>query len=241
MKKTFIFYTDWIDYTDSMTLEEKWLLFQIILDYQNWKEVTSDNSVIRVLRPRIKKQLDENNEKWEEERKKRSKAGKKWMKSRWKVENESITNNNTVIKNITNITDNVNDNVNDNNILSKDNTTIVAEEKKEYIPKPQTLEINNLIEHMKKSCYNAWVVYAPDSKERIYAKHLLSKKFEKEAIEPLGITLNVFIERVLISSATLKYVKKIYNCKTMYYDWGDVVNKAIAQKQENKQRTQTSF
>jgi len=113
MKKTFIFYSDWIDYTEQMTNEEKWILFQTILDYQNWKDITDDNIVIRMLFPRIKKQLDDDNKKWLEEKESRSKAGKLWMEKRWNKDNSVITNDNNVIEKITKITDNVNDNVND--------------------------------------------------------------------------------------------------------------------------------
>jgi hypothetical protein len=35
MKKTFVFYNDRQDYTEEMTLEEKGLFLQVILDYQN--------------------------------------------------------------------------------------------------------------------------------------------------------------------------------------------------------------
>ncbi len=64
MKKTFIFYNDWIDYTEDMTLEEKWFFLQTILNYQNWKDL-GDISSIKFVWSRVKKQLDENNESYE--------------------------------------------------------------------------------------------------------------------------------------------------------------------------------
>lgn len=121
MKKTFIFYSDRIDYTEWMTNEEKGILFQTILDYQNWKDITSDNIVIRMLFPRIKKQLDDDNKKRLEEKESRSKAWKLWMEKRWNNNNSVITNDNSVIKSITKITDNVNVNVNVNDNVN-DNT-----------------------------------------------------------------------------------------------------------------------
>ena len=119
MKKTFIFYSDRIDYTEWMTNEEKGILFQTILDYQNWKDITNDNIVIRMLFPRIKKQLDDDNKKRLEEKESRSKAWKLWMEKRWNKNNSVITNDNSVIKSITKITDNVNVNDNVNVILNK--------------------------------------------------------------------------------------------------------------------------
>lgn len=113
MKKTFIFYSDRIDYTENMSNEEKWVLFQAILDYQNGKEITNDNVVIRMIFPRIQKQLDEDMKKRQEEKNKRSEAWKKGMEKRWGgVDNsviKNITKHKRVKKTITKITDNVND------------------------------------------------------------------------------------------------------------------------------------
>jgi hypothetical protein len=39
MRKTFIFYSDWIDYTEEMTLEEIGLFMKAILKYQNKEDI----------------------------------------------------------------------------------------------------------------------------------------------------------------------------------------------------------
>jgi len=128
-----------------------------------------------------------------------------------------------------------------NNILPNGNTTIVEVEKKEYTPTPQTQEINDMIEKVKNACNDAWVVYAPDPKERQYAKHLLSKKFEKDAIAPLKTDMDYFIKNVIVASAKRKYMKQIYNCQTLYYNRGSVINRIMLEKQEKTQKSNTSF
>lgn len=57
-----------------MTLEETGLFLQTILKYQKGEEL-GDIGPIKYIRPRVKKQLDEDNAKRESEIDKRSKAG----------------------------------------------------------------------------------------------------------------------------------------------------------------------
>jgi len=78
MKKTFIFYTDWIDYTQEMNREEKWLFLETILAYQNWEELPKDINTIKFIWSRVQKQLNEDNIKWSEELIKRKEAWKLW-------------------------------------------------------------------------------------------------------------------------------------------------------------------
>lgn len=121
MKKTFIFYTDWKDYTEEMTLEEKWLFLQTILLYQDWKEVW-DISSIKFIRSKIKKQLDEDKEKWEQKVDKLSEAGKKWNeKRRWKTRKKATKSQSIANATTTSlvVADNVNENVNVFNLKIK--------------------------------------------------------------------------------------------------------------------------
>jgi len=76
-KKTFIFYNDRKDYVDQMTPEEAWNFLKAILSYQNWDPPLIE-WVLKFIRWRIKKQLDEDNQKREEEVEKRRIAGKNW-------------------------------------------------------------------------------------------------------------------------------------------------------------------
>jgi len=82
-KKTFIFYNDWVDYLSEMTLEEKGLFLQAILDYQNGIDVVPE-WCIKFIWGRVKNQLDSDRAKWEEVRKKRIDAGRLGWISKWK-------------------------------------------------------------------------------------------------------------------------------------------------------------
>lgn len=126
MKKTFIFYSDWIDYTEEMSLEEKWLFLQTILDYQHWKELP-DLWSIKFIWSRVKKQLDEDNTKWSEEIEKRRMAWIEGNKKRWGNRTSS-----QVIASATNYSQVIADNDNDND-SSINNTETKKTIKKEYI------------------------------------------------------------------------------------------------------------
>ena len=236
MKKTFIFYTDWIDYTEEMTNEEKWILFQAILDHENWKPITNDNIVIRMIFPRIKKQLDEDKKKWQEEKKKRSEAGKKWMKSRWWVDktnnNTVITNNKSVIKDITKITDNDNVNVNDNVNDINNNNTIVLEQAPVY----WNNDINDILERIK--IYNNWIIDWTVKEQRRYWKLLLNKVNKIESVENWKYSATNLLDIILnIVSKSEYHSHKIVWPKKIYYElaWLMQICKQDIQKEKWKE------
>lgn len=121
-------------------------------------------------------------------------------------------------------------------LVSLDTTTPSVD--KEYIPSEITKKVDNVIATIKRECQKNWIIYASGKKERNYAKHLLSEKFGTEALQPLNISLDKFIERVIKASVDLKYSKKINNSVTLYYNRSDVVNRAIQEK--TKSETQST-
>lgn len=121
-KKTFIFYNDWKDYVDEMNPEEAWIFLKAILSYQNWDPPQIEWG-LKFIRWRIKKQLDEDNQKREEEIEKRRIAGKNWglARARNLKQNEASASNSKQVlkkdeksKQIQAENDNENDNDNDN-------------------------------------------------------------------------------------------------------------------------------
>lgn len=95
-----------------MNDEDAWLLLKHILAYTNDKNPDPPNLVVDLVFEPIKQFLKRDLEKWKDETIKRSEAGKKWMKTRWGNNDiKPITNNNSVINGITNITDSVSDSV----------------------------------------------------------------------------------------------------------------------------------
>lgn len=115
-KKSFLMYCDLIHTVNKMTNEDAWLLLKHMLEYTNDNNPEPPNTVVDLVFEPIKQQLKRDLDKWKDETTKRSEAGKKWMESRRNKDKDvitKITNDNTVINAITNISDNVNVNVND--------------------------------------------------------------------------------------------------------------------------------
>ena len=109
-KKSFLLYCDLIHTVQKLNDEQAGKLFKHVLEYVNDLNPQTDDILTEVCFEPIKQNLKRDLRKYEEIRKKKSDAGKKGMKKRWKKDN----NDNTCYKPITDITDNVI--VNDNDI-----------------------------------------------------------------------------------------------------------------------------
>lgn len=119
-KDSFILYNDMYELIKYLDDETAGKLIKAIFEYTTNKVIPEDKN-IRAVFMFIKNQIDKNDEKWEEERKKRSEAGKKHKGNQYTKQNG--TNGTSVPRmeqNGTNGTDNVNVNVNVINNKSKD-------------------------------------------------------------------------------------------------------------------------
>ena len=117
MKDSFILYNSFYEPIKTLKNEQLGKLLRAIFDYTINDTITQDDEIL-VPFMFIKNQIDIDTKKWEDEKSKRSEAGKKGMQNRWhNKDNNVITvnnKNNSVINAITKITDNVNVNVNEN-------------------------------------------------------------------------------------------------------------------------------
>ena len=126
-----------------MTLEEKGMFLQTILDYQNGIDVVPE-WCIKFIWGRVKNQIDTDNAKWEEERRKRSEAGRLGWISRAKSQNQNLSSNSkqclAMLSSVKQaqanqaVNVNVNDNVNDN--VTTTTTQQLFREFKKFYPKP---------------------------------------------------------------------------------------------------------
>lgn len=117
-KKSFVLYVDLIGRIEHLTLEEKGVLFQHLLEYVNdLNPILKDRVLIGVWKP-IEQQLKRDLKKFEQVKTKRSEAGKRSAQLRALKKQQQTSTNSTSVKSVqqtsTNSTVNVNDNVNDN-------------------------------------------------------------------------------------------------------------------------------
>ena len=76
-KKTFIFYSDWINMVREMPDEDAGALLKHVLSYVNDEEPTTDNLLVKMAFGHMKPMLKQDLDKWEKIREKRREAGKK--------------------------------------------------------------------------------------------------------------------------------------------------------------------
>lgn len=216
MKKTFIFYSDWIDYTEEMNNQEKWIFLQTILNYQNWKELWNIDC-IKFIWTRIKKQLDKDNEKWLDILNKRKLAGSNWWKQ--KVANASKCKQDVAV--------NVNVNVNDNDINIIDKSIIEQSSEIIKIDK-RIIEIDIILEMIKEK---HWIIDWTVKEQRQYWK-LLKDKIEK--LNWFNWDYWGFIETLIDNSD--KYTRWLTTSpKSIYYNLAKIITNIRMKKSEEKQ------
>ncbi|MBR4627688.1 MAG: hypothetical protein IKO47_08325 [Ruminococcus sp.] len=116
-KKSFVLYTDYFEHINSLSDAEAGRLFKAIMLYESGKDTPALEGCTAMAFSFIRSQLDRDNEKWEEVRRKRSEAASK----RWSMQKDTnecksiICNANDAVTVNADLTDNVavNDNVND--------------------------------------------------------------------------------------------------------------------------------
>lgn len=92
-KVSFLMYLDYEEQFNLMSDEELGKLMRAIMEYEKTNVIPKLEGIVKMAFSFIKQQLDRDNEKWQEEKKKRSEAGKKGMANRWK-DNEVTSNDN---------------------------------------------------------------------------------------------------------------------------------------------------
>jgi len=116
-KKSFIAYSDWKDMFDELPNEDAGILIKHIFAYVNDENPTSDSILIRALFANIKTTLKRDLQKWNNQIKQRSEAGKMSAKKRLLTKtNDRLT---TVEKQQRKSTDSDNVNVTDNVNMKK--------------------------------------------------------------------------------------------------------------------------
>lgn len=80
-KKTFVFYSDWINLINEMPNEEAGILLKHILSYVNDENPSTDNILVKMAFAHIKPILKKDLKRWESIREKRKEAGAKGGKA----------------------------------------------------------------------------------------------------------------------------------------------------------------
>lgn len=95
-RDSFVLYTKINEVVKELNNEQKGILFQAILDYEEVGEVPELDQLLKLVFIPIKQDLDKNNEKWESQSKSRSEAGKKGMASRYNKDVKEVSKEKSV-------------------------------------------------------------------------------------------------------------------------------------------------
>ena len=118
MRDTFIVYTEHIEDVEELTNEEAGMLLKALLAYNAGEALPDDlPSVVRILFKNMRREMDYNHNRYEEQKQKRSESGKKGMRNRWCTENKteediSLDNKNNNV---------INEDNKNNNVINEDN------------------------------------------------------------------------------------------------------------------------
>lgn len=113
-KNSFILYADQKEVIDKLTDEQAGKLMKAVYQYVDSGTMPELDTLLEIAMIPIKQKIDKNNEKWQEEKEKRSDAGKKGMAKRWQnsknKEQCACTSSNVDVKRqLINNTPNLND------------------------------------------------------------------------------------------------------------------------------------
>lgn len=92
-KNSFLIYLDYEEQFELLTDEQIGQLMKAIMRYEKTREIPKLEGMVKMAFSFIKTQLDRDREKWQEEKQKRSRAGKKGMEKRWNSKNNNNDNN----------------------------------------------------------------------------------------------------------------------------------------------------
>ena len=147
------------------------------------------------------------------------------------IENKYIENKNIIINNNTEFENS--ELLENNNSLSINNLDLKEKEKScAKKEKEITVDINNLLEQIKNTCNELWVAY-DKTKDRMFAKHILTAKEYWEFCESIKQDRVEFALNILKASVVINYWKwPLTWTMKIYQNYADVYNQTKQKSQK---------
>ena len=234
MKDTFVLCKDRISYTEEMSNEDRGILLDVIMKYQNWIDIWDPPYAVKIVFSHIKRFFEKQQDNYNEICEK----NKENVKKR-RDKNKEVKPNDTVVyerkkkirsdtKPYLTDTDTILSTNVDNNNISKD----ILYNKEKWIKKFWNEEINEIMEIIKK--YNDWVINWSDWKQRQFANNLIKKIKQIKSVEEWKYTRQAIIELILNTIKDEPYHNtKISSPELIFYNLASLMNVCKAKFQKN--------
>lgn len=217
-REWFIFYNSFYKAISDLPSENRLELYEAIAQYSfDFVEPTNLTWISNTMWKLIKPQLDANNKRFLD-----------WSKG-WRPSKKTSGFQNEITSGFENKKPKEKEKVKEKekeNILSSNEDNSEAE----YWNK----EINNLIWELKEQCDKLWVAYEK-TKEREFAKHILSAKDYWEFADKIWQNRIEFAKNIITASCQLKYKFICAWPKSIYQHYAEIYNEFIKNKPKIKQ------
>ena len=253
MKPTFVLCKDWINYTNEMSNEDRWILLNAIMQYQNWLDPWELPYAIKIVFAHIKNFFDDQNQKYEEKIVKRNKEnGAKWGRPpskkpkkptglKWNPDKpkETLTETDTVINSLPNGKEN-----NSNELLGLDiNSTSLLNNNIETWQKLKKFwdqEINEIMEMV--ASINEGAMDGTQARNRQFANNLLKKIKAMPKVASGEITWQSVLEMIITLNKDDEYhATKLTSPENIYRNFGSLVSLARTKYQEQNKKQKSDW
>ena len=260
MKPTFVLCKDWINYTNEMSNEDRWILLNAIMQYQNWLDPWELPYAIKIVFAHIKNFFIEQDKKYEEIKEKRSESGKKWgrpttekakkanafseKQTKTKKSKEKLTETDTVTDTVTDTSNSLpsgRENTS-NEVLVLDNTSILNNNTDTWqnSKKFWNQEINEIIEMV--ASINEGAMDGTQARNRQFANNLLKKIKAMPKVANGEITWQSVLEMVITLNKDDEYhATKLTSPENIYRNFGSLVSLARTKYQEQNKRQKSDW
>ena len=247
MKPTFVLCKDWINYTNEMSNEDRWILLNAIMQYQNWLDPWELPYAIKIVFAHIKNFFVEQEKKYEEIKEKRSESGKKWgrpttEKAKKATESKQKLTETDTITNTSNSLANAREN-NSLELLGLDISTtslLNNTEAWQNLKKFWNQEINEVMEMV--ASINEGAMDWTTAKNRQFANNLLKKIKAMPKVVSGEITWQSVLEMVIALNKDDEYhATKLTSPENIYRNFGSLVSLARTKYQEKNKKNKSDW
>lgn len=254
MKPTFVLCKDWINYTNEMSNEDRWILLNAIMQYQNWLDPWELPYAIKIVFAHIKNFFIEQDKKYEEIKEKRSESGKKWGRPTAEKEkkanafSEKQTKTKQSKQKLTETdTDNSLSNERENNsneLLGLDiNSTSLLNNNTgtwQNLKKFWNQEINEIMEMV--ASINEGAMDGTQARNRQFANNLLKKIKAMPKVASGEMTWQSVLKMIITLNKDDEYhATKLTSPENIYRNFGSLVSLARTKYQEQNKKQKSDW